>query len=135
MNTPLRTKARQLALRYALLLVTILAVLLGCGLVSCVGQAHAADWRESAYNRIVRREHRSYATCSRCLSGRGHGRAGYVGPLQFGRAWNKRGTKCSHGLDWRACGVCAKARFMRSARRYGKRWVARHWRATCGNLR
>lgn len=116
------------------LFLVIVAILVGAAALPTA--AHGATWIDRAVVRITAREHRYAATCTACLSGRGHRRGGYVGAFQYGRAWNAKHVGCGHGFaDWRSCRVCSEARFRRSAARYGKRWVRRHFRATCGSLR
>jgi hypothetical protein len=113
----------------------VATIAIGILLGTCIGSAHATSaWILRAADRIPRKEHVHADHCGACLSGRGHRRPGYVGPYQFSRAWNKRGLKCAHGLDWRACYPCARARFIRGAEKGGKRWVRRHWGQTCGRL-
>jgi hypothetical protein len=130
MKRPGKRPARFVGLRWALATIAFFWII-----GTLPTPAHGATWIDRAVVRITSREHRSAATCTACLSGRGHRRPGYVGPFQFSKAWNKRGVKCAHGVDWRACRTCSEQRFRSGAARYGKRWVRRHWRATCGGLR
>ena len=97
--------------------------------------AHGMDWNRVA-DRIERVEHPRHATCAACLSGRGHRAAGYVGPYQFSKAWNRAGVGCRHGYrDWRCCRACCRRLFVTRARIWGRSWVRRHWGWTHGGLR
>lgn len=128
--------------------VLIVAFLVGVAALPTPADGAPASWITRAADRIPRIEHRYAATCAACINGNGHRfnarrkTGGYKGPYQYGYAWVAKDIKagrsiaCVHGLnDWRACGECSRATFMRGAARYGKRWVRKHWKSTCGSLR
>jgi hypothetical protein len=102
----------------------------------------APAWAVAACKRSMAREHYDCQGCVKCMR-RIARHSGAVGNLQYVASWNKRHATCGcgrhPGVDWRLCRYCAIRRFLagakRPGRRYGKAFVRRGWRATCGSLR
>jgi hypothetical protein len=150
--------SHRLRLRFFLAVCMVFAIALGI-VIGCASTAHADErsavsvasvaadiggapaWAIAACNRAMSREHYDCQGCAKCLK-RIARHSGAVGNLQYVNSWNKRHATCGcgrhPGTDWRLCRYCAIRRFLagakRPGRRYGKAFVRRGWRATCGRL-
>jgi hypothetical protein len=89
-------------------------------------------WLVGACERSLSGEHYDCRGCKKCRSRIRLG-VGYVGPLQFSNDWKH--YPCNHGYpDWRLCKKHSVRRFLHGGAHYGKRFIRRHWRQTCGKL-